>query len=99
MGWSNPMIVDTCVAFPSSIRRTIQRLATSLVAAAAMLSISGADAPLRAAEIRSLSAASIQEFRKSPTRDDNRQSGNQQQNEYDLAECDLIQFAVECPAK
>jgi ABC-type molybdate transport system substrate-binding protein len=55
------MSVDTYVDFRCSIRRTIQRLATPLVAGAAILSISGVDAPLRAAEIRLLSAASIQE--------------------------------------
>src|SRR5450755_3227720 len=34
------------------------------------------------------------DLRKSPARDDNRQSGFQKQNEDDLPECDLIQFAV-----
>src|SRR5665213_931984 len=38
-------------------------------------------------------------LRKSPARDDNRQSGNQKQDEDDLAEGDLIQFAIERPAK
>jgi ABC-type molybdate transport system substrate-binding protein len=74
--WSNPMSVDTCAAFRSSIRRTIPRLVTSLVAAAVMLSISAADAPLRAAEIRLLSAASIQEVFKEVIGDFERASGN-----------------------
>jgi molybdate transport system substrate-binding protein len=69
------MSVDTCVGF-ESIRRTMLRLATSLVAAAGMLSISGVDAPLRAAEIRLLSAASIQEVFKEAIGDFERASGN-----------------------
>jgi molybdate transport system substrate-binding protein len=70
------MSADTCLAFRSSIRRTVPGLATSLVAAAAMLSISAADAPLRAAEIRLLSAASIQEVFKEVIGDFERASGN-----------------------
>jgi molybdate transport system substrate-binding protein len=70
------MSVDTCVVFRSSIRRTILRMATSLVAAAAMLSISGVGAPLRAAEIRLLSAASIQEVFKEVIGDFERTSGH-----------------------
>jgi ABC-type molybdate transport system substrate-binding protein len=70
------MPVDTCVVFRSSIRRTILRMATSLVAAAAMLSIAGAVAPLRAAEIRLLSAASIQEVFKQVIGDFERASGH-----------------------
>jgi molybdate transport system substrate-binding protein len=70
------MSVDTYVAFRSSIRRTILRLATSLVAAATMLLISGVDAPLRAAEIRLLSAASIQEVFKEVIGDFERASGH-----------------------
>jgi molybdate transport system substrate-binding protein len=70
------MPVDTCVVFRSSIRRTFSRMATSLVAAAAMLSIAGAVAPLRAAEIRLLSAASIQEVFKQVIGDFERASGH-----------------------
>ena len=70
------MSVDTCVSFRSSIRRVIQRLAASLVAAAGMLSIAGIDAPLRAAEIRLLSAASIQEVFKEVIGDFERTSGH-----------------------
>jgi molybdate transport system substrate-binding protein len=70
------MSVDTSVAFQPPIRRTILRWATSLVAAAAMLSISVVDARLRAAEIRLLSAASIQEVFKQVIGDFERASGH-----------------------
>jgi molybdate transport system substrate-binding protein len=70
------MSVDTCAAFRSFIHRTIPGLTTSLVAAAAMLSISGVDAPLRAAEIRLLSAAAIQEVFKEVIGDFERTSGH-----------------------
>ena len=70
------MSVDTCVTFRFSIRRMIPRLAVLFVAAAAMLSISGIDAPLRAAEIRLLSAASIQEVFKEVIGDFERASGH-----------------------
>jgi molybdate transport system substrate-binding protein len=74
--WRHPMYVETRPAFRASIRSNIPGRMLALAAAVTTLTIAAAEAPLHAAEIRLLSAASIQEVFKQTIGDFERSSGH-----------------------
>jgi molybdate transport system substrate-binding protein len=74
--WRDPMLDETRPASRSSIRSKFPEWMLALIAATSMLTIAGSNAPLRAAEIRLLSAASIQEVFKQTIGDFERRSGH-----------------------
>jgi uncharacterized protein YjiS (DUF1127 family) len=74
--WHDPMHVETRAAFRSSIRSKNPGRTLALVAAAAVVAIAASNVPVHAAEIRLLSAASIQEVFKQTIGDFERSSGH-----------------------